>query len=217
MNVYFVRQGQGHHNANNLYSHPDFELTELGKNQAEFAANRLESVLIDKIIVSSYTRTKQTAEIINKKHRKPVEFTNLAIEIIRPSEIAGKNMDDQESKKIRQLMEENLHDPNWHYSDEENFFDLRNRTQKFLDYLSQFNEENLLVVTHAVFIKMTLMVMMFSEKLTPDMYQRAYNFLELETSGLTWCKYDRVKKDWQLITWNDHSHLADTKANASKE
>lgn len=217
MKVYFVRHGEGHHNANKLYSHPDFELTDLGKQQAEFAAKRIRTLPIEKLIVSTYTRTRQTAEIINREIQKPVVFSDLAIEVVRPSEIASKPMEDEEVRKIRKLLDENFDDHDWHYSDEENFFDLRNRAHKFIKYLTSFPEETLLVVTHIVFIKMTVLVMMLGDKLTPDMFQRAYHFLDMETSGLTLCEYSRNKKDWQLITWNDHSHLADAKAVTSKE
>lgn len=218
MKVIFVRHGEGAHNVKKLYSTPDFELTDVGKKQAEVAAERLLHLPIDIIIASSFKRTKQTAEIINKRLGKEIIFTDLAVEGKRPKEIAGKSFSDPEVVKIRQQLEENFSNKNWHFSDEENFYDLKQRAEKFIEFLEGVNEENILVISHINFIKMVFLVMMLKEAITPEIYLKAYDFLTLETSGLTICKrinddknpYGMGRKtDWELVTWNDHSHLAD--------
>ena len=77
MTIYFVRHGEGHHNANNLYSRPDFELTERGKEQARGIAGRLKHLPIETLIVSPFKRTVQTAEIINQVLNKPIIYSEL--------------------------------------------------------------------------------------------------------------------------------------------
>jgi broad specificity phosphatase PhoE len=208
MIVYFVRHGEGHHNANNLYSLPDFELTEKGKAEAKAAGGRLKSLPIELFIVSSYKRTQQTAEIIIKEvGDKPHILSDLPVEVKRPSEIAGKRIDLPENIEIRKLMDKNIDDPDWHFSDEENFYDLKNRAFEFLKHLEEYSEKHIAVVSHSVFIKMVGLIIIAGEELTPSIFNRSYKGLKLATSGLTVCSF----KDglWSVDTWNDQSHLAD--------
>lgn len=209
MTIYFIRHGEGHHNANGLYSTPDFELTEKGKQQARVVAQRLKNLPIKTLIVSPYKRTVQTAEIINKVLNKPIIYSKLAIEVLRPSEIAGKPIDHPESQRIRRFMDSNAHLPDYHYSDEENFFDLKFRAKKLLEYLETFegNNEHIAIVTHAVFIKMVVLSIVLQDELTPKGFLNAYHSLHLATSGLTVC--EKNENGWRLITWNDQSHLGE--------
>lgn len=210
MRIYFVRHGEGFHNVNYLFSTPDFELTDLGKKQAEDVTKRISTLPIEIIISSPFKRTIQTTEIINQNLVKEIIYSDLVEEIKRPKEIAGKSMkDDPKILNIKRQMDENIHLKDWHYSDEENFYDLRKRALKFLDYLKEFKEEHLLVVSHVLFIQMAVLVMMLGEDLTPDIYLKAHKFLSSETSGLTICAKENDK--WKLITWNDIAHLAETK------
>lgn len=214
MRIYFVRHGEGDHNINGLYSTPDFELTDLGKSQAEGVSKRLTTLPINVIVTSPYKRTLQTTDIINKVLNKKVLTSDLVIEIVRPSEIAGQVMKGNlEIEEIKKQMDENISNPNWHYSNEENFFDFRKRAIEFLEYISSFKEEHILVVSHVLFIRIAVLVMMMGEDLTPEIYLKSQKFLELETSGLTIC--DKDASGWKLITWNDHAHLADTKVLAT--
>ncbi len=210
MTIYFVRHGEGHHNANNLYSLPDFELTDKGKAEAKGAGGRLKHLPIELLIVSNFKRTRQTAEIILEEiGEKPVIFSDLPVEVKRPTEIAGKKIDAPENLEIRKQLDDNFHIEDYHFSDEENFFDLKKRAEKFLGYLETFEgkHDHILVVSHAVFIKMAVLSLVLKEALTPEAFLTAYNTMSLATSGLTMCK--KNEKGWKLITWNDQSHLAD--------
>lgn len=214
MTIYFVRHGEGHHNINNLYSLPDFELTDKGKQEARLAGERLKHLPIDLMIVSSYVRTQQTAEIINKEiGGKSIILSDLPVEVRRPSEIAGKRIDLPENIEIRRQMERKSHDKNWHFSDEENFYDLKERAGKFLQHLEQYKEEHIAVISHSVFIKMAILLMVVGEELTPEMFDRSYKGMKLATSGLTVCEFK--KNIWSLVTWNDQAHLAEN-SNSTK-
>lgn len=208
MTIYFVRHGEGHHNANNLYSLPDFELTQKGKQEARAAGERLKHLPIELLIVSSFIRTKQTAEIINEEiGNKPVIFSDLPVEVRRPSEIAGKRLDLPENIQIRRLMDDNADDPEWRYSDEENFHDLKKRAGEFLKHLEEYKEENIGVISHSVFIKMVILLIIAGEELTPSIFNRSYQGMKFATSGLTVCTFENDL--WSLVTWNDQSHLGE--------
>lgn len=207
MKIYFVRHGEGEHNVKKLYSASDFSLTEKGKQQAKVAAERVSKLPVEIIIASSYKRTIQTAKIINKKLKKKIVLTNLVWEIVRPKEIAGKPQNDSKVMQIKKEIDENFHLSNWHYSNEENFYDLEKRASAFLKYLKKFKNEHILVVSHIHFIRMVVLVMLFKEDLNSNIYLRSMKLLEMKTSGLTICEYKN--DDWYLVTWNDHAHLAE--------
>lgn len=208
MTIYFVRHGEGHHNVNNLYSLPHFELTEKGKEEAKAAGGRLKNLPIQLLVVSSFKRTQQTAEIINEEiGNKPVILSDLPVEVRRPSEIAGRRIDLPESQEIRRQMDKNANDPSWRYSDEENFHDLKKRAGDFLKHLEEYKENHIGVISHSVFIKMVGLLIMVGDELTPTMFNRSYRGMKLATSGLTICEFN--KDLWSLVTWNDQAHLAD--------
>lgn len=208
MTIYFVRHGEGHHNAQGLYSAPEFELTDKGKLEAKAVGERLKNLPIELLVVSTFKRTRQTAEIINKElGGKATIFSDLPVEVKRPSEIAGKSQDDAENIRIRKILDENFHNPDFHFSDEENFFDLKKRGYEFLSYLENRNEKNIAVVSHSVFIRMLILLIISGEELSPKTFINSYKTMHLATSGLTVCR--KKDKGWQLITWNDQSHLGE--------
>lgn len=231
--IYLVRHGQGEHNLKKLFTTPNFNLTDKGKKQAEILARRLSNFPIE-IILSSpyiadkprlttslqsgYKRTVQTSEIINQKLKKEIVYTPLLEEIKRPSEIAGKSWTDPKVLEIWQEVSQNFNRKKWHFSDEENFYDFQKRIWEFLVYLEKFEQSHILLVTHINVIYMIVLTMMFDVRLTSDIFRRGYDFLNLDTSGLTICQKSeketnttglKRKTPWELITWNDISHLGD--------
>ncbi len=69
MSLYFLRHGQSEANVRHVFAgqKEDSPLTELGKQQAEVAANDLAKVHITKIVSSNLVRAKQTAKIVASK------------------------------------------------------------------------------------------------------------------------------------------------------
>lgn len=209
MTVYFVRHGETYHNINNLYSKAEYELTENGIAQARIAGERLSKLPIEVLVISPYRRTVQTAEVINQKLNKEIILTELAKEIVRPSEIQGKRLDDPEARKIMDLVHEKASDPDFHFSDEENYADLMKRAKKLLKFLEDLEEkyQNIAVVTHGVLVKMLLMIVIMGNDFKPEFFINPYKNITLSNSGLTVLEKDT--RGWKVITVNDQSHLAD--------
>jgi len=69
MSLYFLRHGQSEANVKHVFAgqKENSPLTELGKRQAEIAANDLKNAAITKIVSSNLIRAKQTAEIVASK------------------------------------------------------------------------------------------------------------------------------------------------------
>lgn len=212
MKIYLVRHGESEGNVGPLRQGPSSSLTEKGIKQAGFLAKRFQSIPIDLIISSSQNRAKQTTEILNNKLNKIIEYSDLLIERKRASAIIGKEKDGAEAIEIGKKIDENFHVSGWRYSDEENFEDLKARALKALDYIKNLNKENLLLITHGVFMRMIVAVAIMGEKLTSHEYWNFLTSLVTENTGITVLEYKESKFDkenlkWRLVTWNDYAHL----------
>jgi len=208
MKLYFVRHGETTHNISNLHQHGRVELTKNGLHQAQSVAPRFKKIPIEIVVCSNFKRARQTAEKINKITKKQVIFTALLQEVKRPTEIEDKKFDDPEAVRIKKIIRDHVSDPSWHYSDEENFYDVKERMQEFITYISKRKEENIVVVLHGFVMRMIIGLMMFGDDFTREMYEHFLSFYAMNNTGITVCEKKENNK-WQLITWNDHAHLGE--------
>ena len=208
--IYFVRHGQTDGNAKNMYQHSDTMLSALGEKQAEFVSARFKEIPTDIIISSDYIRTKQTAEAIAKVNGAHVEFSPLFREIRRPSDIRGKEKSEPPVKKIFDEMLSHEREPDWHHLDEENLFDAEMRAREALKFLRERPENDLIVVTHEMFLKMLISSMAEEESPKAVDFLRAIRYFMLgDNTGITIAEYDDYGfgERFRLRIWNDHSHL----------
>ncbi len=200
-----VRHGETPFNAKSIHQPKEAELSPHGVHQAKKLAERFRSIDIDVILASPLQRAKQTAEIIQAVIKKPIRWTPLLVEVKRPTIIEGMLYDQPEAVAIKQQIHERFHDPTFRHSDEETFFDLRDRALLFLHHVISMKETYILVVSHADFIKVILSVMIFDLSLNQRMALDFYHALRIGNTGLTVCEW--TDNRWRLITWNDQSHL----------
>lgn len=212
MRIYFVRHGESTTNSMEVNYAQDAALTEKGKKQAVITRERVLQLPIDSIISSSYLRARETTEIINQKVQKPVEYSDLFIERIKPSELVGLSTKDPHYVQVLDALDEHASDISWHYSDEENFYDLRARANKALDFISKKESEHLLVVTHGIFMRLLFGVILLKDEFNSAHYLRLRSVMQTTNTGIT--VFDLLSPDaehpdprWKLITWNDYAHL----------
>ncbi|HBT81138.1 hypothetical protein A2757_02430 [Candidatus Giovannonibacteria bacterium RIFCSPHIGHO2_01_FULL_48_47] len=206
MKLYFVRHGETNSNLQKSVVSFNDQLTELGRKQAQELAERIAHVSIDVMIASPHKRTKETAEIIARKINKDVQETTLLGEKKWPSEIEGKLLKDPEVEKVFDLLKErNNTDPNWHYSDEENFLDIKKRAKLFIKYVSELPAKNILAVSHEYLIKMVIATMMLDDQLSYEIFRNFFYFTLLNNTSLTLC--EKEMDAWKLITLNDQQRL----------
>ncbi|MDP2641599.1 MAG: histidine phosphatase family protein [Candidatus Yanofskybacteria bacterium] len=206
MKLYLIRHGESIANASSVIQPVGSELSEKGKEQARFLAKRFQGIPVDIILSSPLARTKQTAEAIQKEIGKEIVYSDLLAERKQPSELIGKPTEDSEAQRAFNLWREHAGDPAWHYSDEENFSEVRARARRFLEFLSQRNEEHILCVTHGVFLRTLVGLMGFGEQFTPQVFLVLRGFLRTKNTGITVCEQD-AEGEWHMETWNDHAHL----------
>lgn len=206
MKLYFVRHGETNSNLQKSVVSFSDELTENGRKQAQQIAGRIYAFPIDVIITSPHRRAKETAEIISKKINKKIIDTVLLGERKWPSQFEGKLLIDPDVEKYFTISKEkNNSDPTWHYSDEENFQDVKKRAEDFIEYISTMTDSNILAVSHEYFIKLILASMMHGDQLSYDMFRSFFKFTNLSNVSLTLC--EKEQSSWKLITINDQQHL----------
>lgn len=204
MKVYFVRHGETKENATNIHQASTADLSEKGINQAHLVAERLESFPINLIISSTHDRTKQTAEIINSRIKKPAKESDLFIERKRPTVIEGLEYEHPKAVEIKSQIHANYHIPEFRHSDEETFFQMKERAKKALDFLENLEEENVLVVTHSDFILCMLGIMIFGDEFNAHDDLKFVSTFQSNNTGITCCEFTNK---WRIKSWNDHSHL----------
>ena len=201
MKIYFVRHGSTDSLEKKISQPNDEPLNQNGLNQAEELAKRFAHTQLDLIISSPHLRAVQTAQAISNN----VEISALFEEVRKPKEVIGQSKEDENIRQIlRKIGEMYSIDPGWHYSDEENFEDLKVRGVKALEFLKIQDKENILVVSHGNFIALMIGLMMFGEDYPVKLSLKLKNFFRLSSTGVTTCNWNGEK--WSMETWNDICH-----------
>ena len=206
MIIYFVRHGESMGAEIGIYQGDNDALSQKGEKQARVLAKRLSNLEINLIFSSPLQRAKKTAEIISEKISKSIEIWEELRETRNPTEIIGTPLDNPKAREIKKLIKENYTKGNWKYSDEETFEELKSRANHILVILLSKKEENIVCVSHAGIIKMILALMIFGEKLTPQVYWDFKYHLHSDNTGITVCKYSE-NHGWWVTSWNDITHL----------
>jgi bisphosphoglycerate-dependent phosphoglycerate mutase len=92
--IYFVRHGESETNAGDILLGPTAQLTEKGKEQAQFIAERCAKIFFEVIISSTYPRAKDTAQVILERNKTPIEYSDLFVERRQPTSIVGSKKTD---------------------------------------------------------------------------------------------------------------------------
>ncbi|HLD01731.1 MAG TPA: histidine phosphatase family protein [Patescibacteria group bacterium] len=206
MRLYLIRHGESTANFKKVHQSALEPLSEIGKKQAQFVAKRFKHLPVDLILVSPYTRARQTAAELKTIVTAPLEVTDLLRETKKPSEFVGKKLHDQSLSQAKNIMRQNSDDIDFRYADEDTFAETCERAKQLLALVITKHKKNIVLVTHGDFLRMILSVMMFGKIVTPKEHQSVYSFYQTHNTGITICEYTK-DENWRLLTFNDHSHL----------
>ena len=182
-----IRHGESQTNATDTFqagNQTDLDpLTTLGMEDARRLAERLAELPVDVIVSSSYLRARSTAGAIadatGAPHVVPVwkgsswvdlpakdpelrDHVSLFREIDVPSELRGLRFDDPRAQEIQHAALSVADQPDVHYSDEENLYDLWRRAEEMRRYLEARTERLIVVVAHGGINKVWLAHLMFT-------------------------------------------------------
>lgn len=195
-----------------VHQNDDDQLSEAGFAEARDVARLLSSFNLDpkntKVLSSEMTRSIQTAEIFVQENRNfSFGTTDLLNEIKRPSILQHRSYDDEFARSVKKLINDNLHNVYYKYSDEENFFDFKKRANSFFELHIDNKDtdkkfDTLILFTHVVFAKIISTRILFGEKFSFDEYMIFYKkFLGMGNGCISVFKKNQDNL-WALANWN---------------
>lgn len=194
---YLVRHGETILNVQRRRQDEKGGLSEKGILEVEDLGKRMLHMKIQKIFVSPYERTLETATIVNKYLKiteKDYIITPLLAERRNPTIIVGKHYDDPIAKAFIDKMDKSIHDPNLRIYDEENFQDLKDRALRAQKFLIQNGKKYNACFTHGIFLKMFLSTLLYGKKLSVKDYIQMNMYNPADNAGVTLVKYSPLKK-----------------------
>lgn len=210
MKIYVVRHGESTFNTTSIYQPNYSALSELGEKQAASLGSRFKHIPIDIIFSSDFTRAHHTAEQISLNTQKPIQIIEDLREVKKPTEIVGRHHRDPKSIEFETEALKNIHDPNWHYLDEENFHDFRTRVSRLLDFLNEQPHENIVIVTHSLVIRMIVALVLLTEEfVTPQGFMKLRQGLKTSNTGITILEKGEHDNFIRLKVYNDIAHLGE--------
>lgn len=206
--IYLVRHGESEGNAGTHYQNENTPLTERGREQAAFVAERAARLPLEALIASTMVRAQETAAILSKKIGLPVSSSELFVERRRPTEQIDQRKDDPEVMAAEEAIMQSSSVPGIRFSDEENFDDLNARSRAALAFLETHPKDRILVVTHGVFLRNIVAQVIFGQDLKGEDCGHVLNAFIASNTGITVLRFDpTLVNPWKLLTWNDHAHL----------
>jgi len=205
--VYLVRHGESTGNVRRIVGGKDFELTEIGRKQADKVAKRVVGLEINYIISSDFVRAQETAQIIATKLNLEPETIVAFGEKLAPTSFYG--LPDDDPKELAYIEEGNVKmcDSSYRFEDGENFFDVHKRVNEARTYLEENENDHILVVSHGFFLSYFIAALLLDETEPSRKVLDVSLKLGLSNGGVTsfWFKNDK----WKLDVFNDHAHFAE--------
>lgn len=202
--IYIIRHGQTVSNVEKRFSAPEDQLTDLGRQQAESVAKRLQAFPIEAIISSPFSRASETGAIIQKILGVPLHEDDRLAEVRFPSSVVGQVKSETTDQVMSQIRDQ-VHPLDWHCEDGESWRDVYTRIDGFMKDLLERPEEHILIVSHGSLIQALARFLMLGDLLTAEITQRSELFFRTANTGLSICDY--IEEGWRIRVWNEHLHL----------
>jgi broad specificity phosphatase PhoE len=129
--IYLVRHGQAENNVKGTpyYVAEGAKLTNLGRAQGGFIAERAAALPVQALITSNFVRAQETAQIISERIHIPVEICELFGERRGPTALVGMPWLDPETQRIETEWLRTFYEPDLKVADSENFNDIHQRAR----------------------------------------------------------------------------------------
>lgn len=206
--IYFVRHGETEGNVGKFFQTHDTPLTERGYGGAKAIAERLRHLKIDAIVASPFYRAQQTAGYISDTLGKPIQTVESLHELQQSISVRGKLWDSEEGLQFIEDREKNFLDPNWHIEGAENYHMVLERIKKTVDILENHPEENIVVVSHGLFLRYLAIYLILAKNEDGSLHMTMSKGLH-QLSNVAITEFIYSEGIWKLFTWNDHAHFAD--------
>ncbi len=206
--VYFVRHGETEGNLQKFFQFPETELSEAGHNGGKAVARRCETLGIDMLVASNFTRAQQTAKHISECIDIPVTTVDFLHESYRPENIRGVSIEAEEGQVHKKEYENEFWNKDWRPVGAENYFDVAKRVTESIDYLETTDSNKILVVSHGDFIRSMSAYLLLNKNTEVEQNRVVFESLQrMSNVAITEFIYEDGK--WKLFMWNDHAHFAE--------
>ncbi len=209
MKIYLIRHGETEENRQRIHQGYQVPLNDHGREQVSRVAEVLTMYPITKLITSDLSRARESADIIGAKIGIAPEAHRLFREVERPSLLYGTPHYSMWTALTGFRMMAHLHDPEWHYSDEENLYDLKERVRAAATYLTSLRDthEHVAIVSHAFFLNLFLRYMCDGGEVRVRDYLNTLFFAKkLKNASVTIVTYEDDRNpftcDWQSVEYN---------------
>lgn len=147
MRLYLVRHGESEANRNRLFSLPTVPLTERGIKDAESVGRVLSKMKFDRVLVSPYTRARQTLE-----HAMPGVVGEIVDDLHEYDCGCLEGHTREAMEKTYPDLSESTRVDNYRRFGGESYDDVRARARSLMEYVASLDAENVVAFSHAGFI-----------------------------------------------------------------
>ena len=213
MRAYFLRHGESLSNAApGVLALPEEEgdqLSELGRAQAQAAAERIASELeLSRIVCSPLRRARQTAAPLAELTGLTPEIWDWIHELREPDDYAEIGPEEQAVRRWSNRMSECPDDPAHAPDGGESFADLLGRVERTREHLVTDDVDGTLVVGHGIFLRFMFAATVLGDDFTPAFADRLWRIGSLNCGLST---FDHVRsggsadpadiEGWRCVTW----------------
>ncbi len=149
-------------------------LTELGWEQARAAAPHLAGIGATRILTSPLRRARETAEALAEVLELPVVEVEDLRELRESEGFDELSLEDQRLRCWSVWMTEHGDDPDHSYRGGETFNQVLGRVRSLQRWLLEQEDENILAVSHGIFLRFFLMWSVLGEEFGPHMAERVW-------------------------------------------
>jgi broad specificity phosphatase PhoE len=208
MFLFLVRHAQSDA-AKTHWQTPDSKLGKTGKEQANILSKRSRFSKIDKIFASNWERSKKTASILSNNLKIETEALDYIHEREQLPQMYGVDRDSKISKEYFKEYYANYKNLDWKFKDkEESVREVLSRTKKLSKFLrNSYEEKRILVVSHDVFIRCFISMIMLGNNYSDEAMTRAIRSLTINYTGISLLIYSSKYRAWKVNYINDYSHF----------
>lgn len=204
MEIYIARHAESFGNLEKSYF-PDSGLTDTGVLQAKTLAENLSGSGIKTIFSSDARRAIETSNIVAAKLGLKTSILPGIHEYERPTGLMGKTISDETSQTFEKERTLNYLNPEWKFSDDESFNELKERGLLAIEKLKLTPEnEKILMVSHGTFIKLLLALMIFGQDLDVKTFWEFRHRVTIKNTGVSVCSYGK-DSGWKIHSFGSIS------------
>lgn len=208
--IYTVRHGEAEGNVGKFVQSPTTKLTENGHEQAKRVAERVKHLSFSRLLVSDMTRAQETASYIEQVTKVPTTIFPALHEFMNPSKYREIQHDAAEFQDFLNRRANHFKDgeEDWKEEDGESFTDMKKRATEVITEVEK-NEENIVLVSHGVFLKFLTLSIITEKTLTPNAWFLMGHRMQMGNTSISVFVRDTETNQWSLRTWGDQAHFAE--------